>query len=679
MIYLIMKLKNEKIYFIFFLSFIILVIYFKAISSAELVFDDKTYIEKAPIYNSNVSVFDVIKSGFDGGQFVNHRDTMYYRPFVTLTFYLEKKLMDFSPRTLHLTNVVIYIFGIIMVYLFLLRQKLKKYSAEFITLLFALSPINVDNVVWVVSRYDLFLLLFGFLSLYLLDLGIENKKRVYYLYSLIFFLLGMFSKETFLIWFTFLPVYEYIKRKKITVWYHFSNLLIVISFFLIKNYFLKFGTLSLSVGKDLIAYIKLSIFALGTYFRILIFPVFIPKFYFVIKLYWYHYILAFLFFVLLLYMFFSLLRKRELTSPFSLFIISFAPYLFLVFTNIWPFKISPRYMMIPYFAFLWLIFILLNKFWKNIKVVVFIILFLFMFFDLQSINAYKNELDYWGYSYKFDKSSSYVIYSLAASYYKNKNPVFSEIYLRKALKYPMKKTTAYYISLLFSSINIKKAKYKDAFVWIKRLNKLEKMFYTPLYLKVEKLFRIGTLYTYKGYPEKAEKVLLIIKKLEPLNFFVFQKLFNFYCAYEQWDKALFVEKEMNHKFLMNKYFNTLRLKNMFKKMNVNQKVVFYLTRHNYKSAVKLLESIKKKTEREYFFLLEGYFRIEEMDKAKKVISEFLKNEKDYTRPKKLGFFFLKRMYRVKDALFYFRKSLELNPDQPKLKELVSYLEKLNID
>jgi len=208
--------KGERLLFIIFLALIVFAVYFKAVNSAGLIFDDKSYIEKAPVFNSNVSVKEVLKTGFDGGQFINHRDSMYYRPFVTLSFYIEKKLIGFNPKTLHLTNVIIYLLGVIIVYLFLLRQNLGQYSAELITLLFALSPINVDNVVWVVSRYDLFLLLFGFLSLYFLDIGIESKKRLYYFLSSLFFVLGMFSKETFLIWFLFLPVYEFIKKRKIT-------------------------------------------------------------------------------------------------------------------------------------------------------------------------------------------------------------------------------------------------------------------------------------------------------------------------------------------------------------------------------------------------------------------------------------------------------------------------------
>jgi len=653
----------------------------KAIISAELVFDDKNYIKKAPIFNRKASVIDVLKTGFDGGHF-DHHDSLYYRPFVTLTFYLEKRIIGFNAKTLHLTNVIIYILGIIIVYLFLLRQNLKPYSAEFITLLFAISPINVDNVVWIVSRYDLFLLLFGFLSLYLLDLGIDKRRKIYYILSILFFAMGMFSKETFLIWFLYLPVYEFFKRKTISFYYHIINFLIIVSFFIIKNGLLYFGTLSLNLKYSFLGYLKLIIFSLGAYFKFMIFPFILPKFYFVVKFNLLYIFLAFLFIVFFILVSFLSLKQKKLLFPLVLFIISFSPYIYLIFTELAPLIIFPRYMLIPYFAFLWLVFLLFFEKLKNkIKIgVLGGLFFLFVFFDIQSIYVYKSELDYWKYSYNFNKKSSYVAYSLAASYYENKNPIFAEFYLKKALKYSMRKSTAYYISLLFSSIEIKKANYQNAFQWITKLNKLEKMFYIPLYLKIEKLFKIESLYLYEGVPYKAEKVLLTIKKMKPYNLLVYQKLFNFYCSYKKWNSALMIEREVKNKFMKNVCcFNTLKIKRMVEEMTDTQKVIFYMSKQNYRSAAKLLESLEGKTERDYFLLLEAYLRVKETNKASELIANFLKDRKDYLARKKLGFFFLKSMYRVKDALYYFKESLKLKPDQPQLKTLLNYLEKLNLD
>ncbi len=674
--------KRKRIFFIIFVAFVVFVVYFKSIISADFVSDDKACIRDAPVFNSKISVFNVLTAGFDGG-FFNRKNSLYYRPFVTLSFYIEKKLIGFNSKSLHFTNLFIYILGIIILYMFLLKQNLKKYSAELIILLFALSPINVDNIMWIVSRYDLFLLLFGFLALYLLDLGIARNKKIYYYLSFGFFVLGVFSKETFLIWLLFFPVYEYIKRRKITVWYHLLNLLTMIGFFFIKYFILKFGSLHLITGKSLFEYFKIGIFTVGTYFKLLFFPVLVPKFYFTEGISLEHYIFTLLFIafiILILIMIFK--KKKEILLPLSLFLISLGPYFLLVFTNLQPFNIYTRYMIIPYFAFLWIVVLIGENIRNKVKIsIVIILIILFVYSDLESSSVYRSNVDYWTDAYLFYPENSNILISLADSYYEKGNLIIAEHYLYKALKYAQKEDiitkSNIYKELAF--IELAKAYYQKALMWFKKTRKLESLFsYIPENIRMENKLFMEEYYRYRGKYKKSESILLNLKRQAPFNLNLLKLLYDLYCGYEQWDKALEVKKEIREKFPSYLKVSTLKIREGLREMSEREKALFYMKNKNYGFAVRLLERLKEKSDKDYFYMIESYFRIDEGEKANRTIKEFLTKSNTYLSYKKLGFFFLKRMYRVKEALFYFEKSLELNKNQEELVSLINKLKKFNI-
>ncbi len=676
------KINNERLFFLIFLSILTILVYFNAINLKNFVFDEKSYLKDAPLYNSDVSFLDVLKSGYDGGQFLNRSDSIYYRPLVTLSFYLEKRLIGFEPESLRLTNVFLYFLGIIFLYLFLLRQKLQPYSAELLTLLFLIVPINVDNIVYIVGRYDIFMLLFGFLSLYFLDLGIEKNKNFFYFISLVFFILGMFSKETFLIWAAFFVAYEFLRRKKIKILYHLSTFSSVLLFFIIKNSILGFRNISFRGGENFFYYVKLLVLSVSVYFKTVVFPVLFPKNYSIADLSLKDLVVfAFLFVSFFSWVVIRSMRNRRLLPPLFLFVFSFAPYIYMVFTDYWPFKISTRYMMIPYFAFLWILFILFDKTSYKLKIsIILIFMFLFVYSDLKSIRAYKSELNFWRDAYHYNPKNSYILYSLADVYYDKGDILSSEYYLKKALGFKLNKLTAYYSALLYAYIELKKADYKASLKWITNLKKLERMFYFPVFEKIKKLFFYGDYYSNKGDLINAERVLLKAKSINPEKMLIYEKLYNLYCGYELWSKALEIENEMKTKFPRYKNLNTKRRKEDFKLFNDKQKVLFYILNNNYMGAIKIITKKTDRSKTDDFILIESYLRLEDPMNYKKSIEAFIhKWGNNYRTYRELGYFFIKRMYRVKEAISFFEKSLKINPNQPTLRAFIKYLRSLGLE
>ena len=116
---------------------------------------------------------------------------------------IENRLWGLEPSTLRLTNLLIYFFGLAFLFLFLKRQKAYPYFPEIVTLLFALYPLNMDNIVWIVGRGDLLMLLWAALCFLFLDLSLKRRRTLYLVLSSASFLLGIFSKETFVVLFPF--------------------------------------------------------------------------------------------------------------------------------------------------------------------------------------------------------------------------------------------------------------------------------------------------------------------------------------------------------------------------------------------------------------------------------------------------------------------------------------------
>lgn len=123
-----------------------------------------------------------------------------YRPFVTLTYFIDYSLWGLNPTGFHLTNILLHTTNTILFYVFLKRVIKVATLAFFSTLLFTSHPILTETVNSISYREDLLATLF-FLVAFILYLKINktffNKSKflLYYLGSLFSYLLALFSKE----------------------------------------------------------------------------------------------------------------------------------------------------------------------------------------------------------------------------------------------------------------------------------------------------------------------------------------------------------------------------------------------------------------------------------------------------------------------------------------------------
>lgn len=124
----------------------VLAVYFQSISHPFSRFDDPFIVEYYGI-NSTLSFLDVITPG----------SGFYYRPLVTLSYWLDFQLWGLDPAFMHLENIVVHLVNVLLVYLIASRLPLSieiKSLPCLCALLFGLHPINSESVNWIAGRTD---------------------------------------------------------------------------------------------------------------------------------------------------------------------------------------------------------------------------------------------------------------------------------------------------------------------------------------------------------------------------------------------------------------------------------------------------------------------------------------------------------------------------------------------
>lgn len=161
------------------------------------VWDDNPYlVEKLDSLNfHNIPYYFIPKNDIYAGQ------TNYYRPVMLSSLSLDNELWKGKAFGFHLTNILLHSLASLMVYvlvLMLLKEFKYEYSRERIAalsaLLFALHPIHVEPVSFILARSDLLCSVFLMSSIIFYIL---SRNSIYYIFaSALSVLLCVFSKET---------------------------------------------------------------------------------------------------------------------------------------------------------------------------------------------------------------------------------------------------------------------------------------------------------------------------------------------------------------------------------------------------------------------------------------------------------------------------------------------------
>ena len=153
---------------------------------AGFVWDDDAYVTGNPLLTASDGLWRIWFSFDSPSQ---------YFPLVYTTFRLEHALWGLNPLGYHGVNILLH--GINAILLWRLLTRLEIPGAWFAAALFAIHPVQVESVAWVTELKNVEMGFFFLLSL--LAWTVFDKKKgsyQYYLLSLIFYALALFSKTT---------------------------------------------------------------------------------------------------------------------------------------------------------------------------------------------------------------------------------------------------------------------------------------------------------------------------------------------------------------------------------------------------------------------------------------------------------------------------------------------------
>lgn len=165
--------------------------------SAGLVFDDVIFTES--IIDAGIGLREIWFAPRE------IKREAHYWPLVYTGFWLENKLWGAAPLGYHVTNLLLYAANVLLVWRLLLRCGAP--CAWAAAALWAVHPLHVESVVWVIERKDVQSGLFYLASAILYLRFDESGRRDWYGLSLLLFACGLLSKSVvvtlpaaFLIW-----------------------------------------------------------------------------------------------------------------------------------------------------------------------------------------------------------------------------------------------------------------------------------------------------------------------------------------------------------------------------------------------------------------------------------------------------------------------------------------------
>lgn len=172
------------------IALVCVVLYAKSIGFDYTFADDDWLIIDNYQYNQDMSNI--------GHSFTRILGSSYYRPLLVITFILEAQVGGTNITYYHITNLLLHLFGSLLVFFVLRKMGYAELMALFFGLFFAVHPILTPAAVWISGRNDSLLTVFLLLTfLFWLKFYEEKhgKQWLFYGLNLLFYAMALFSKE----------------------------------------------------------------------------------------------------------------------------------------------------------------------------------------------------------------------------------------------------------------------------------------------------------------------------------------------------------------------------------------------------------------------------------------------------------------------------------------------------
>jgi tetratricopeptide (TPR) repeat protein len=180
-----------------------------------------------------------LPSLFQRGVF-NATQDYYYRPVLMLSLMLDAQVAGVSPKFYHFVNIALHLISASLLYLLLIKLKIKDFTAFFLALIFVVHPVLTQAVVWIPGRNDSLLAVFGLLSILFFIKYAEEGKPLQLFLHFFFLIISLLTKETAiaipLVCITYLFLLSE-QKKAISRWVYLSGgwLICIMSWYFLRS------------------------------------------------------------------------------------------------------------------------------------------------------------------------------------------------------------------------------------------------------------------------------------------------------------------------------------------------------------------------------------------------------------------------------------------------------------
>ncbi|HEY6872939.1 MAG TPA: tetratricopeptide repeat protein [Geobacteraceae bacterium] len=180
--------KRTKIFVFSLLNLLVFAIYFQVRNFNFINYDDASLLLHNPNVYAGLTLQGVTWA-FTATDFYD------WFPLTWLSHMMDFQLYGENPAGHHLTNLILHLLNTSLLLILLSRVTGNFWKSAFVAAMFALHPLHVEPVAWVMSRKDLLSTLFLFLSLMSYFHFAKSRSLLSYAGSLLFFVFSLMSKQ----------------------------------------------------------------------------------------------------------------------------------------------------------------------------------------------------------------------------------------------------------------------------------------------------------------------------------------------------------------------------------------------------------------------------------------------------------------------------------------------------
>ncbi len=650
----------------------------------ELIWDSKPIILENELLQGTFSLPAAFASGYwqttsqrsDGGY-------DYYRPLMILSFMAENAAWGLSPWRLRLVNLFLFIASLFILHFFLQRLAAPPGAAEAAILLYALFPLHLDNINWVVGRCDLLMLFFASLALLLFDLFLERRASRLLGLAMLSYALALLSKESAVFFLPVFPLQQLIRKRRLTPHCCLSPLLVTAAYWLLKSSVIGRAGVPIRLFPGFWENVLQPLGALGYYARSLAFPFAYDMFLPIGSVLTLPYFAAGALLALLIIALpvlasgsgnfgHSLAKGRlgpwraELAPAWSWTVPFLCGTVLMVFTPIQPFSISTRYLLFPALGWTWFLGHRLAGLRPAARraALIFLLAASAVTVTIQA-RSYRNEAGFWSRALRSAPNESFFLHKHAGELLAGGEIMRAEALLNRALAAPMKPSTAAGIALHLADIAFAQARYRESLDWLEKVRALQ---LDPPQARHRSL-RLQEIHRARGDLAAAEAAIRGSGASLPAPRRQ-ESLIALHVAFAAWDKASAAVRALPAPQAAAWAERIAGEENAFRVMGPDRRAEFFLRHGNFLAAWNAFpcpdsEAIAWRLRSIQLTLLAG---LEEEGRRR---IERLAGEqgKDFRVLNSIGDIFF-ALHRAEESLEFYCRSLRLNPGQPALRERV---------